>query len=206
MTARLNETYVLGKRIVIYGATGSGKSTLADRLGEALGVGVMHLDNIRHERGWDSVDWDEMRGRMEAFIAAHPEGWVSEGNYSRVRDVTLSQADTLISLDVPWRTSFVRLLKRTVVRAIDQKPLYNDDGPHESWRGSFMSRQSILLWSVTNHRRRKRTTAEAFASKPEGARTYRLRTSREVEALVAAAKVAGARTLEAGFGVSVASE
>jgi adenylate kinase family enzyme len=188
MAARAEETYVLGKRIVIYGATGSGKSTLADRLSGALGLAVMHLDNIRHEHGFDSVPWDEMRARMEAFVAAHPEGWISEGNYSRVRDVTLSRADTLISLDVPWRVSFVRLFKRTIARAVDQKPLYHDGGPHESWRGSFLSRQSILLWSITNHRRRKRTTADAFASKAAGARTYRLKDSREVEALVAAAR------------------
>src|SRR3954447_25065055 len=114
MAARVEPQYVLGNRIVIFGATGSGKSTLADRLGETLGLPVMHLDNIRHEHGWDSVPWDEMRARIEAFVTEHPQGWVSEGNYSRVREVTLSRADTLISLDVPWRTSFWRLFKRTV--------------------------------------------------------------------------------------------
>jgi adenylate kinase family enzyme len=195
MAARAEEAYVLGKRILIFGAAGSGKSTLADRLGEALSLPVMHLDNIRHEHGWDSVDWPEMGARMEAFVEAHPEGWISEGNYSRVRDVTLSRGDTLISLDVPWRVSFTRLFKRTIARAIDQQPLYNDDGPHESWRGSFLSRKSILLWSVTNHRRRKRTTADAFAARAEGARTYRLRTTREVEAVV---KAAGSQRMKNG--------
>jgi len=187
VAARAEETYVLGKRIVIQGATGSGKSTLADRLGEALGLGVMHLDNIRHEHGWDSVDWDEMHERMEAFVAAHPDGWVSEGNYSRVNEVTLSRCDTLISLDVPWRVSFLRLFKRTMARAIDQKPLYNDHGPHESFRISFLSRQSILLWSITHHQHRKRRTIEAFAKTAPGTRLVRLKTSREVEALVQAA-------------------
>jgi adenylate kinase family enzyme len=182
------DDYVLGRRIVIYGATGSGKTTLAGRLGEALGLDVMNLDNIRHEHGFDSVPWDEMRDHMQAFLDAHPDGWVSEGNYSRVRDVTLSRADTLISLDVPWRTSFWRLFKRTVTRAWTREPLYNPAGPRESWRLSFMSRNSILLWSITNHQRRKRTTADAFASAPPGAMKYRLRTHREVEAMVRAAR------------------
>jgi adenylate kinase family enzyme len=191
MAARAQDTYVLGNRICIFGATGSGKTTLADRLGEALVLPVMHLDNIRHEFGFDSVSWDEMRAKMEAFVTSHPEGWIAEGNYSRVRDVTVSRADTLISLDLPWRMSFWRLLKRTTGRVWTKEPLYNQDGPHESWRLSFMSRESILWWSITNHRRRKRTTAEAFAARVEGARTYRLKTSREVEAFVAAARRQG---------------
>ena len=74
MASRAQDTYVLGSHIIIQGATGSGKSTLANRLGEALGLEVMHLDNIRHERGFDSVDWDEMRRRMEAFVRSHTDG------------------------------------------------------------------------------------------------------------------------------------
>jgi adenylate kinase family enzyme len=198
MAARAETRYVLGRRIVVQGATGSGKTTLADGLGEALGIGVMHLDNIRHDRGWDSVSWEEMRERMEAFVAAHPEGWVAEGNYSRVRDVTLSRADTLISLDVPWRTSFWRLFKRTVSRAWTKEPLYHADGPTESWRGTFLSRQSILVWSITNHQRRKRRTAEAIAELPAGAQVYRLRTSREVRELIEAARRQARVAIKAG--------
>lgn len=193
MAARAHEPYVLGRFILIQGATGSGKTTLADRLGKALGVEVMHLDNIRHEFGFDSVSWDDMRTRMEAFVAAHPDGWVSEGNYSRVSDVTLSRCDTLISLDVPWRVSFVRLFKRTVGRAWTREPLYNANGPAESWRGTFFSRQSILLWSITNHQQRKRRTVEAFAKTAPGTRLIRLKTEREVEALVQAAEARGQR-------------
>jgi len=99
MAARVETQYVLGKRIVIFGATGSGKTTLARRLGETLGLPVMQLDSIRHERGWESVDWDEMRERMEAFVTEHAQGWISEGNYSRVRDVTLSRADNCPAQD-----------------------------------------------------------------------------------------------------------
>lgn len=196
MGARAEDTYVLGSHIIIQGATGSGKSTLADRLAEALGLEVLHLDNIRHERGFDSVDWDEMRRRMEAFVLSHTDGWVCDGNYSRVNEVTLSRCDTLISLDLPWRVSFVRLFKRTVARAIDQKPLYNENGPHESFRISFLSRQSILLWSITNHQKRKRRTVEAFAKAAPGTRLLRLKTSREVEALVASAKGQWARHVD----------
>jgi adenylate kinase family enzyme len=179
---------VLGHRIVIYGATGSGKTTLARRLGEILGLGVIELDAIRHDGAFDATPWDEMRQRIEAAIETYPVGWVCEGNYNRVRNVSLSRADTLISLDLPWRTSFWRLLKRTVHRVRTREPLFAPNGPRETWRGTFLSRQSILLWSITDHQRRKRTTAQAIADAPVRARVYRLRTPRDVAALLRAAE------------------
>lgn len=173
---------------MIYGATGSGKTTLARRLGELLDLGVIQLDAIRHDGAFDATPWDEMRRRIEETIASYPDGWLCEGNYSRVRDASLSRADPLISVDLPWRTSFWRLLKRTVGRAWTGEPLYPPNGPRETWRGSFLSRQSILVWSIANHRRRKRSIAQAIADAPPGACVYRLRTPRDVEALLRAAE------------------
>ena len=109
-----------------------------------------------------------MRARMEAFVAAHPEGWVSEGNYSRVNEVTLSRCDTLISLDVPWRVSFVRLFKRTVARADRPEASLQRRRAARVLARVFFSRQSILLWSITNHQKRKRRTVEAFAEERAG--------------------------------------
>jgi adenylate kinase family enzyme len=184
---------ILGRQIVIYGATGAGKTTLARRLGELLGLGVIELDAIRHDGAFDATPWDEMRRRMEEAIASHPGGWVCEGNYSRVRDVALARADTLITLDLPWRISFWRLLKRTVGRAWTGEPLYAPHGPRETWRQSFLTRQSILLWSITNHQARKRKTAQAIADALPDARVYRLRTPRHVEALLWAVEASAGR-------------
>jgi len=184
--------YVLGRRIMIMGATGSGKTTLSRRLGEALDLPVIEMDAIRHDGDWDATDWPEMRARLEELVTRYSRGWVCEGNYSRVRGVALSRADTLISLDLPWRTSFWRLLQRTANRAWTGTPLYADKGPRETWRTTF-SRQSILLWSITNHQRRKRTTAEAIAQAPEGCRVYRLKTPREIQALLWAVETGGVR-------------
>ena len=40
------------RRILVIGAGGSGKSTLASRLGETLGVEVIHLDQHYWKSGW----------------------------------------------------------------------------------------------------------------------------------------------------------
>ncbi len=177
---------MVGKRIVIWGPTGSGKTTLSRRLGELLQLGVVELDSIRHATGWDSTPWEEFRLRLANTLDSHSDGWISDGNYSRVSDIYLSRADTLIWLRPPWRTSFRRLLRRTITRAWTRQPLYADSGPRESWRLSFLSRKSILWWSISHHRAHLRTARERLARLPAHVTVYELRSPAEVEAFLRA--------------------
>ncbi len=177
---------MVGKRIVIWGPTGSGKTTLSRRLGELLQLGVVELDGIRHATGWDSTSWEDFRLRLAETLDAHPRGWISDGNYSPVSDVYLSRADTLIWLRPPWRTSFRRLLWRTISRAWTREPLYVEGGPRESWRLSFLSRKSILWWSISHHRVHLRTTRERLAGLPAHVTAYELRSPAEVAAFLRA--------------------
>jgi adenylate kinase family enzyme len=174
----------LGRRVVIWGVTGSGKSTLARQLGDVFNLPVVELDAIRHARGWDSTSWEDFRAILTEGLDGASDGWVLEGSYSAVMDVYLSRADTLIWLHLPWRITFCRLLRRTIARAIDQKPLYHEDGPHESWRQTFLSKQSILWWSIKSHRNRERVIPERIAALPSTIRVHELRSSRKVDALL----------------------
>ena len=155
---------MIGRRVVVWGVTGSGKTGFARSLGEALGLGVVEMDAIRHARGWDSTPWDEFRERLTQTLDGYGEGWVCDGSYSRISDVYLSRADTLIWLHVPWRVSFWRLLRRTVRRSWTKEPLYDGSPARESWRQVFLSGNSILWWSIKSHpasiqRRRARIAA-----------------------------------------------
>ena len=174
----------LGRRIVVWGATGSGKTTVARRLGESLDLGVVELDSIRHANGWDSTGWDDFRAILTQRLDGFTDGWVCEGSYHQVMDVYLSRAESLIWLHIPWRLSFWRLLKRTVVRARDQQPLYNEHGPHESWRQTFLSSKSILWWSINSHVARNRVIPQRIAALPPHIRVYELRTARTVDAFL----------------------
>ena len=190
---------MVGKRIVIWGPTGSGKTTLSRRLGELLQLGVVELDAIRHATGWDSTPWEEFRLRLANTLDAHSAGWISDGSYSPVSDIYLSRADTLIWLRLPWRTSFRRLLRRTISRAWTREPLYADGGPRESWRLSFLSRKSILWWSISHHRAHLRTSRERLSRLPAHVTVYELRSPAEVEAfLCAVAAKAAAAALPPG--------
>ena len=176
----------LGRRIVIWGATGSGKTTLGRRLSKALNLHRVDLDEIRHARGFESVEYDEFRERLTTILDEHSAGgWVVSGSYSEISDVYLSRADTLIWLNMPWRISFWRLFKRTVVRAYARSELYPGSPARESWRLSFFSRRSILLWSVTHYRSHvERTRSRLDAMRDRPIRIVELRSAREVAALL----------------------
>jgi adenylate kinase family enzyme len=184
-----NETpMLLGRRIAVWGATGSGKTTFAQKLGEALGLGVVDLDAIRHASGWDSTDWDEFREVLTRRLESHPAGWVTAGSYSAISDVYLSRIDTLVWLHLPWRISFWRLFWRSVWRAVTREPLYHQEGPRESWRLLFMNRKSILRWSISHHRAGVRNARQRIAALPSSVRTYELHSPQEVVTFVNAAE------------------
>lgn len=174
----------LGRRICIWGATGSGKTTLSRHLGATLGLPVIELDAIRHARGWDSTDWPEFEAALTEKLDACPEGWVLEGSYSAIHHVYLPRIDTMVWLRLPWRASFTQLFRRTVTRSLRRQVLYNPEGPRESFRQSFLSRKSILLWSITHYRAGLRTAAERITVLPPHVRVITLTRRSEVEALM----------------------
>lgn len=49
---------------------------------------------------------------------------------------------------------FWRALKRTITRAYTKEQVCN--GNIESWKQSFFSKESILLWVITTHKKRQR--------------------------------------------------
>jgi adenylate kinase family enzyme len=177
------ETPVLGRRIVVWGVTGSGKTTLARRLSEALGLPRIELDAVFWNPGWVETADDEFRARLQATINRAPDGWVLDGSYSRVSDIYLAEADTLLWIHLPWRVTFWRLFWRTVSRAWSREPLYYEGGPQESWRLSFFDSRSILWWSIRHHRSATRTRRDRFHSLPPRIRRYEVRSAKEVEAV-----------------------
>lgn len=175
---------MIGRKIVIWGATGSGKSTLSRRLGKLLGLPVVELDAIRHAQGWDSTSWDEFRTRLTNELEVCAEGWICDGSYSAISDVYLPQSDTVIWLHLPWRTSFARLVRRTASRACGKQPLYGPDGPRESFRMAF-SKKSILWWSISHHRVGVQRVRQRLATVRSDVQVYELRSPAEVESFVA---------------------
>jgi hypothetical protein len=68
---------------------------------------------------------------------------------------------------------------------MDQQPLYSPNGPHESWRMTFLSPRSILWWSISAHRRSNRNRRERIAALAPHVRVFELRSQGHVDAFLA---------------------
>jgi adenylate kinase family enzyme len=179
------------QRISVVGSTGSGKTTFARRLAARLRVPHIELDAFHWGRGWTVADPETFTARVIEAIAA--ESWVCDGNYSTVRPFVLARADTVVWLDLPLRTCLMRILRRTARRSRSGEDLWGT-GNRESWR-RHLTRESLIWWLITSHRRRRREYEARFAD-PALAhlRVHRFRTAAAAEAWLAGGRGSGSRS------------
>lgn len=136
-------------RVSVVGNSGSGKSVLGQALAARLGVPFVELDAIYHQPGWQPSPAAQFRANVEAATATG--GWVVDGNYSAVRDLVWTRADTVIILDLPRRTVMRQVIWRTVRRAALRIELWN--GNRERWRNLFARdpQESVIAWAWHRH-------------------------------------------------------
>jgi adenylate kinase family enzyme len=165
----------MARRIVIYGTSGVGKTTLGAELAQRLGVPFIELDALHHGPNWAEPPAEEFRGRVRAAMAAAPDGWVIDGNYtSKLGDTVSADADTIVWLDLPLWVMFPRLWRRTMHRIVNKVELWN--GNRETWRDQFASRETIFFWSVQRLYQYRREWPARFAGER---RLVRLRSNAE---------------------------
>jgi adenylate kinase family enzyme len=163
------------ERILVYGVTGSGKTRLAERISDATGIPWHAVDELTWEPGWIEVPDSEQRRRIAAICTG--ERWVLDTAYGKWLDIPLAHVELIVALDFPRWLSLSRLIRRSVMRAVDGKPICN--GNRESFRNIF-SRRSIIGWHFRSFSR-KRRRIRAWAADPEGPRVVRLTSPRQVE-------------------------
>jgi len=171
----------------VYGPSGSGKTTFSRALGERLALPVAELDALFHDKPeWQDATRDEFRAKVTAFLAAHPEGWVTDGNYhGMVGDLVLAEADTAVWLRLPFHVVYPRLARRTVKRLFTRELLW--DTNRERWRDVF-GPQSMLVWGITNWRTGHRKARVALPGAAPGTRVVVLRSTGEVQEYLRAAR------------------
>jgi adenylate kinase family enzyme len=177
------------ERVIVIGTSCAGKTTLARRVAEAVGSPHIELDAIHWGPNWSETPTEEFRASVRHLVEGHR--WVVDGNYGKVRDIVWPRATDAIWLNYSFPVVFGRALARTLRRIILREPLYNEN--RESFRNTFLSRDSILWWVVTTHRWRRRQYRELSAGEAfPGVRWTELRRPRDAERLVEALRGAAA--------------
>jgi len=164
------------RRIAIVGPGGAGKSTLARRLGERLGLPVIHLDAEYWRPGWVEPPKPEWARRVRELTAG--ERWITDGNYGGTMEIRFAAADTIVFLDVPRGLCLWRVLRRTLRFAGRSRPDMTEGCPE---RISL----AFVRWIWEYPRTRRPGVLARMRTAGAHARHVVLRSPREVESFVA---------------------
>ncbi|MDQ1467470.1 MAG: hypothetical protein QOH10_1885 [Actinomycetota bacterium] len=166
------------KVAVMASASGNGKTTLGRELARRLGVPFVEMDALVHGPGWVETPTEELRARVEPIVAS--DGWVIDGPYrGKLGDLVLDAADVVVWLDLPIRVWMPRLIRRTGRRILGREELWN--GNKETLASALWGRDSLVMFAVRSHFRRRRQYPEALAKW----QVVRLRSPKEVERFLA---------------------
>ena len=140
-------------RIVIIGTSCSGKTTLARKLSQILHIPHIELDTLFWRKNWQTEEREKFRQKVAKVIEQNK--WIIDGNFSIVRDLVWARADTIIWLDYPFHVIFLQALVRSIKRIVTREKLFAENV--ETFRQTFLSKNSILYWICVSHFDYKKT-------------------------------------------------
>lgn len=173
------------RRILVIGSGGAGKSTIARRLGEIIGLPVIHLDRHYWQPGWKEPEESWWFEKVRELAAG--ERWIMDGSYSRTLHLRVPRSDAIVMLDLPRLVCIAGALGRL----IRQRGQVREDmapGCPESFDPAF------LMWIWRYPRRSRPEVLRAIESARPDVETTTLRSRAEATRFLADVEHA-ARTL-----------
>ncbi|MCH7336559.1 adenylate kinase [Acinetobacter sp. NIPH 2699] len=144
------------KFINVVGTSASGKTTFAHQLAQKLELTHIEMDDLFWLDDWQETPDDEFFPKLKSQMDQAMKGWVLDGNYSRTQDLKLRYIDTIIWLDYSFSLNLYRSVKRAITRAVTQKRLWPNSNNRESFKVSFLSKDSIILWMISHHAKNRK--------------------------------------------------
>jgi adenylate kinase family enzyme len=144
---RLDGSRPRPRRVAVIGRAGAGKTTVALRLGEELGLPVIHLDRLAWDPGWQAVAEATFESRQAAAVAG--DAWVIDGGYlsSPGWPERMRRADLVVLVEAPLVVCLARIIRRSLARTGTRRPDL-PDGCDEAFSLFFL--RWTLGWSCRN--------------------------------------------------------
>lgn len=139
-------------RFNVVGVSGSGKSTFSAKLANQLALSHIQLDALYWGPNWSEADDPTFFAKLHEALASAGDRWVIDGNYTRTIPIKWKTVQTVVWIDHPFTLIFRQAFFRAIRRIRSAEELWPDTGNRETFRSTFLSRGSILLWTITSYR------------------------------------------------------
>jgi adenylate kinase family enzyme len=166
------------RRVLVAGTSGSGKTTLAARVGALLHLPHVEIDALFHGPDWEPRPAFE--SDVRGFVAE--PAWVTEWQYSQVRELLADRAELLVWLDLGrWRV-MRQVVGRTLRRRLGRQVLWNGNIEPPLWT-IVTDPEHIVRWAWSTHSTTGRRVQDLRRRRPD-LLVVRLRSRSAVEAWV----------------------
>ncbi|MGF1694371.1 AAA family ATPase [Vibrio lamellibrachiae] len=141
------------KRINVIGTSGSGKSTFSRSLARELNYPHLEMDAMFWKPNWQESSDDEFFTKLSESLDG--DYWVLDGNYNRTAEIKWSKVDTIIWVDYSFSRTVYQAMKRALIRSLTKQELWSKTGNVESFRKSFLSKDSVILWTLKTYKKNR---------------------------------------------------
>ncbi|MGI9370935.1 MAG: hypothetical protein ACR2OJ_00435 [Hyphomicrobiales bacterium] len=111
-----------------------------------MNIPYVEVDALYWKPGWTEPGDEEFFANLQEALTG--ENWVLDGNYNRTQRIKWQRVEQIVWLNLPMWQITLQLISRTIRRCYTKEELWA--GNRESWRKSFLSRDSVILWSWKN--------------------------------------------------------
>jgi adenylate kinase family enzyme len=139
------------KRINVVGTSGSGKTTVSQSLSQILKIEHIEMDALFWGPNWSWPNDEEFFTKLEHALVK--EAWILDGNYTRTIPLKWKHVEVVIWLDYSFMRTVLHAVRRAITRSITQEELWEGTGNRESFTKSFFSKDSIILWTISTHKK-----------------------------------------------------
>lgn len=171
-------------KINVIGTSGSGKSTVARGVTQKLNIPYIQLDALFWRADWQGTPDDLFFAKIEAALVGKND-WVIDGNYKRTQSIKWRDVDMIVWVDYSFLRTLYQAVRRAAVRAWQQDEIWAGTGNRETFRKSFFSRDSIILWTLKTYRNNRRQYETLLTdARWQHVRFVRLRSPKETQSFL----------------------